>query len=177
MLLLGVIQAQASGAAPALAGSFDLLQSEVLTGTQASVTFSSLGDYAGVYQHLQIRAVASGTGVLAMRFNGVTSAGSYKDHRLYGFSGSVGSDTINTDRIYIGRGGEQSPMVIDILDPFETTKNTTVRTLNGDLSGTPIVQLISGVYLATTAVSSITLLNQGSWTSLSRFSLYGWKAQ
>jgi hypothetical protein len=167
---LGLLGA-ASFVAPT--GSYDLLQTEILTSSQASVTFSSLGDYAADYQHLQIRAVASGTGVLALRFNGVTTSGAYKDHRLVGFNGSVTSDTINTDRIYIGRGTDQAPMVIDILDPFVTTKNKTVRTLNGDLASIPVIQLISGAWFNTASVTSITLLTQGSWTSLSRFSLYG----
>jgi hypothetical protein len=40
MLLLGVLAAQAEAAAPAAAGSYDLLETEILTGTQASVTFT-----------------------------------------------------------------------------------------------------------------------------------------
>ena len=55
MLLLGVLAAQAEAAAPAGVAAYDLLETEILTGSQASVTFSSLGDYASDYQHLQVR--------------------------------------------------------------------------------------------------------------------------
>jgi hypothetical protein len=56
MLLLGVLQAQAAG--QVAAGSFDLLETQVLTSSAASVTFSSLSTYAADYQHLQIRIVS-----------------------------------------------------------------------------------------------------------------------
>ena len=171
---LGILAAAGRSQAPA--GAFQLLESTVLTGSQASVEFTNLTTkYAATYQHLQIRYVGQATGVLGLQFNTITT-NSYRDHRLYGFNGSTGSDTINTDRIYIGRAGEMSPGVIDILDPFETTKNKTVRTLNGDLSGTPIIQLISGAWFSTNSVTSIRLFGQGNWAQFSRFSLYGIKA-
>jgi hypothetical protein len=76
MLLLGVLAAQAEAAAPAAAGSYDLLETEILTGTQASVTFSSLNStYGADYQHLQLRIVTrdnrgiSGTNNIRLQVN------------------------------------------------------------------------------------------------------------
>jgi hypothetical protein len=64
--------------------------------------------------------------------------------------------------------------VIDILDPFSTTKNTTTRSLGGHNSSTARLYLGSGAYYSTAAVTSITVgPNSGSILAGSRFSLYG----
>jgi hypothetical protein len=184
-ITLGIL-AQARQAAPA--ATFQLLESTVLTGSQASVEFTNLTTkYAATYQHLQIRMVSQtlGSGDTALRFNGVTSAGSYKDHYLWGANGSVASGTVFTDKIYIGANSENSAVadafgafVIDILDPFETTKNKTVRTLSGRVSGgTPIVGLFSGLFISTNSTTSLSVFQtSGNIAAESRVSLYGVKA-
>jgi hypothetical protein len=43
-----------AGNSPVSLGSYDLLETEILTGTQASVEFTSLDSYTD-YQHFQIR--------------------------------------------------------------------------------------------------------------------------
>jgi hypothetical protein len=71
---LGILAAQISVAA----GSYDLLETEILTGSQTSVTFSSLNStYGADYQHLQARCVFSGGGVvssLRIQLNGDTGS-------------------------------------------------------------------------------------------------------
>lgn len=186
MLLLGVIQAQASGAVAA--GSFDLLETQVLSSSAASVTFSGLSAYAADYKHLQIRMVARADNSAVsnnaiMQFNGDTGA-NYARHALYGSGGSVGSFGLasqNWFTIATGAASSQTANafgagVIDILDPFETTKNTTARGLSGN--PTDIISLFSGFWNNTAAVTSITLDQQGAanWVTGSRFSIYGWKA-
>ena len=42
-------------------GSYDLLETTILSSNAASVTFSNLNNYAADYQHLQIRAVVKGS--------------------------------------------------------------------------------------------------------------------
>lgn len=186
MLLLGVVQAQAFEAAGA--GSYDLLQTEILTGSQASVTFSSLGDYAGTYQHLQIRYVArtdTGTDIEQLRFQFNADTGSnYSAHGLFGVNGAVGSgaETSQTS----GQAGWMSRNasadvyaggVVDILDPFKTTKNTTVRGLSGFYFGSGfqhMIALTSGAWYKTNSVTEIKLF--GTTFNLPaecRFSLYG----
>ena len=187
MLLLGVVQAQAFETAAA--GSYDLLATEILTGSQASVTFSSLGDYASTYQHLQIRMVTrntfgSGTvrGFNAINFNG-DFASNYNSHILSG-TGSAVSSIYDT---YAGAGAGDFPYsssegsdygaaVIDILDPFENTKNKTIRSIGGHTTASQNrIVLTSGLWRNTSPVTSITCIpvNAHSFRAGSRFSLYG----
>ena len=192
MLLLGVVQAQASGAGPLVETDFDLLQTEILTASQASVTFSSLGDYATDYQHLQIRYVSrsartdNANDSLAIQVNADTGS-NYARHGLLGYLGSVSSQaSTSAARMDIGWQATNSQSadifgsgVIDILDPFESSKNTTFRGLSGTSGTEPIIILNSGVWLNTTALSSIKLFAGFSGTNLvaeSRYSLYGLKA-
>lgn len=188
MLLLGVVQAQAIGV-PVAAGDFDLLQSEVLTGTTASVTFSGLDAYASQYQHLQLRVVArtsrsSTLDGLTIRFNG-DSGTSYSRHILQGGGGSVSSGAA-TSSTYIlasyitannNAASSFQATVIDILDPYKTTKNTTTRAFGGFASDTAYLSLTSGAYLNTDAITSITLDQEvgPSFVQYSRFSLFGVK--
>jgi hypothetical protein len=187
MLLLGVVQAQAFETAAA--GSYDLLATEILTGSEASITFSSLGDYAADYQHLQLRFTArnsaSNEATILVDFNSDTT-NSYAGHRLYSNSGAVASDsfinranllagyTVGTDSVANAFSGG----VIDILDPFETTKNTTTRTLTGGASGNvPRIFFHSGAYFKTDSINAIKLADSaGNFIAGSRFSLYGIKA-
>ena len=190
MLLLGVVQAQAFETAAA--GSYDLLATTILTSATSSVTFSSLGDYAADYQHLQIRCVTRGSdGATAFenvraRFNGDTG-NNYVWHLLSGNGSSVLSETAgaNQSNILAGvsAGGSQPanlfvPAVIDILDFANTSKNTTIRHLSGGprpTGGENRVSLGSGAWLNTAALTSILLFPQAApnFVSGSRFSLYG----
>jgi len=186
MLLLGVLQAQAAGG---VAGSFDLLDEEILLSAQSSVTFSSLDTLAAGYQHLQIRAVAMTTANTRfyMRTNGVTSS-SYSWHRLSGNGSGVSSEgnaSQSAMRLMSNiwpASSSGAAIVIDILDPFETTKYTTVRALSGSTGSANEVGLFSGAYQNTAAISSVSFglgnLGPGETNLLtgSRFSLYGIKA-
>lgn len=191
MLLLGVLAAQAE-AAPAAAGSYDLLETEILTGSQASVTFSSLNStYGSTYQHLQIRFTSritetvGGAGTFYVNVNGDTGS-NYARHNLRGDGSSVASYALSsssTPDIGYTAGAESaanvfSAGVIDILDPFETTKYTTMRSSSGLVSGYKEVWLGSVLWMNTAALTSISLETFGVWNFVadSRFSLYGWKA-
>jgi hypothetical protein len=167
------------------AGSFDLLETQTLTGSQSSVTFSSLSTYASTYQHLQLRIVTrmGGTGGAKsnlLRFNGVSTS-SYYSHFLLGNGSSVSSFSGSGTNIFLGIGGNLATTnrfgaaVVDILDPFETTKNKVTRSLGGEAASE--LTLISGLWNSTAAVSSITLLPETADYQIgSRFSLYGIKA-
>lgn len=163
---------------------FHHLETVRLSGTTASVTFSNLQEYHD-YQHLQIRVVArtdrSATNDnVILRFND-DSGTNYSTHNLRGSGGSVTSGAgANDTKIIcraVGGNGDFGATVIDILDPFETTKNTSVRSLGG--YATDIVELGSGSWRNTGAVTSI-LLDQdvgSNFLAGSRFSLYGLKAR
>jgi hypothetical protein len=172
------------------AGAYDLLESTVLGSAAASVTFSSLGTYASTYQHLQLRITgrynSSSSGVgnsLKINFNGDVAA-NYNYHQLYGQSGSVTSDgQANASSIIAQRitsadmtANSFGAVVLDILDPFETTKFKTTRSLGGFASSFSLIGLNSGAWRNTNAISSI-VISEGSrsFDTGSRFSLYGIK--
>jgi hypothetical protein len=189
---LGFFATAGAGAA----GSFDLLETQTLTGSQASVTFSSLSTYASTYQHLQLRILTrtdrggADSDPVILQFNSDTGS-NYTRHGLggYNFGGS--------SAVYSNAGTSQTSLflaeampvssstanvfgaiVTDILDPFETTKNKTVRSLNGMNAAWSSIELRSGAWLSTTAVSSIVIkpLVGSNLVTGSRFSLYGIKA-
>jgi hypothetical protein len=187
MLLLGVVQAQAAG--DEFVSSYDLLATEILTGTAASVTFSSLGDYATDYQHLQLRAVVRGgrndnPSFIGVRFN-ADSSSIYDNHSLQGNGSSVTSsaELNRTNSVFAavtgttGTANAFGAIVYDILDPFETTKNTTGRSLSGLADSANQIRLGSTLYRSTSSITSIEILNLfGVDLSIgSRFSLYGLK--
>lgn len=169
-------------------GAFDLLESQVLSSSASSVTFSSLSAYASTYQHLQIRAVWRGARAeadddLLMRFNSDTGT-NYSYHRVGTFNASsvVSAATTSADKMFVSTGSGNSStanaftgVVIDILDPFEITKFKTVRSLGGVASSINYLQLISSSWRNTAAVNSIQLYNYSNTAALSRFSLYGIK--
>jgi len=172
---------------------FHHLETVRLGGSAASVTFSNLDQYSD-YQHLQIRATgrvsASITFTSAfIRLNG-DAASNYSNHALLGTNSSVSSEgAANSSEPYIWRiagnsttSGIFSPLVLDILDPFETTKNKTVRSLSGaDFPGSnpsAIVQVSSANGRSTNSITSILLQSAtGNFLAGSRFSLYGIKAR
>jgi len=182
---LGFFATAGAGAA----GSFDLLESQVLSSNTASITFSSLSTYASTYQHLQIRFTArstnSGTTSGGMRFNS-DSGNNYALHSLEGNGSAVfsGASTSQNNMLLMVGGvpgasaasGLFCAGVFDILDPFETTKNKTVKALQGFATGGPI-RLNSGLWINTSALTSANLFpSLGDWLTGSRFSLYGIKA-
>lgn len=177
MLLLGVLQAQAAG--QVAAGSFDLLETQVLASSAASVTFSSLSTYAADYQHLQIRVSiksASTNSQLYLKFN-ADSGSNYAFHELIGGASYASTSQTRIQAIQLPPTTGFTGGVIDILDPFETTKNKTTRMLSGQAEGVyNQIRLASGLWMNTNAVSSITLEGGVNIAALSRFSLYGIKA-
>jgi hypothetical protein len=170
-----------AGAGAGAAGSFDLLETQVLGSTAASITFASLNTYASTYQHLQIRmagSTTSGINWVDIQFNGDTGS-NYSRHELRGNGSSVTSSaSANYDSYLFGIWGDApGAAVVDLLDPFETTKFKTGRALSGWV-GADGVQLTSGSWRNTNAISSIQIKNNGSaiFKIGTRFSLYGIKA-
>ncbi len=159
---------------------FHHLETVRLSSTTASVTFSNLAQYSD-YQHLQIRMVTLSTGDswFRLQLNGATSG--YYSHRVIGEGGaasSAGYASSTTGMQLFGLTGTSSVpgrSVIDLLDPFETTKNKVAR---GMSAGPNTVGLMSGLLADTSPITSITLNpTDVSWASGSRFSLYGIKAR
>lgn len=157
----------------------------------ASILFDNI---PSGFQHLQIRGVArsefnsTGTDDISIRFNGDTGS-NYATHGLYG-DGATAAATATTSGTYLRpvrttlvRDGQTASaytgFVIDILDAFSTTKNKTVRGFGGiDWNGGGYVAVGSGLWLSTSAITSITLIvDQGSdYKQHSTFALYGLRA-
>jgi hypothetical protein len=192
---LGVLAVAGAGAgpAPAAGNAYEWLETSILGSDTADVTFSNLNSsYGSTYQHFQIRAVvrtdrAANEDIIAITFNG-DSASNYVSHLLAGTGSSVVSQESVTGGphtyIYAGftatnnsAANAFSGHIIDILDPFETTKFKTIRQLFGHPAGN-LVGLTSGLWRSTSAVTSIkldaaigTVFKTGS-----RFSLYGMRS-
>ena len=172
--------------------AYDLLETEILTGSQASVTFSSLNStYGADYQHLEIRMTTRSTkdqtnqDTIYAYLNADTGS-NYAWHRLYGDGSSVTSSSgSSASQARIGftpANGASSTAngfaatILTILDPFNTSKNTTLRSLNGSATNDEAILLYSSLWNNTAALTSIEIEPASdSWITGCRFSLYGLK--
>ncbi len=174
-----------------VATGYELLETQVVGSTQqASVEFTNVNtNYGSTYQHLQVRATVktSGSGqdkLLYMYLNGDTTLTNYRAHILFVYNGAVDSDPWSGPLAGYGVGTTTANSfcanIIDILDPFETTKNTTVRTISGFANGTgtnSLINLQSMVWMNTNAITTIRFQSPNeNIIQYSRFSLYGMRS-
>lgn len=174
-------------------GDYDSIQTVTVgAGGSASITFSSI---PSTYKHLQIRAIMRdqratyGNSGQYLQFNSDTGA-NYSWHNLQGdTSNATARSGANQNQMYgnsAAGGGAPSNtfgvMVADILDYADTNKYKTVRMLSGvDINGTVagyggIVELMSGSWRSTSAITSITVApSNPNWVQYSSFALYGIK--
>jgi len=154
----------------------------------ASVTFSSLGSYEHLQLRMNLRTVrANNHETIGIRFNGDT-ANNYSTHRMYGTNTSTaaGPETA-TDRAYAAGQMVTATMqprtvygsaIVDILDYRNTSKNTTLMFLSGEVgtSADPYLTFGSGLWDATAAVTSLLLYPANGSAGFARgseFTLYG----
>ena len=172
-------------------GAYESIATVTAAGGETTLSFTSI---PSTYQHLQIRALVrtlralAGTDSMTVQFNS-DSGSNYAHHRLTGDgstaaaggSSSTTSATIintatvmdsSTANIFAGN-------IIDIHDYASTIKNKTVRTFsgaNGNTADTSFVMgLSSGLWVNTSAITSITFGNSFGFKAGSVFSLYGIK--
>jgi len=181
---LGIFSAAGAGGGIA-ASSYELIETAIVSGSSTStITFSNLGTYASTYKHLQIRIsdrinIAAAEQSYQMKFNGSSAT---RSHILYGSGSSVAAADFGAGAIFffaLGNSGVANNFtskVIDILDPFSTTKNKTIRALGGnpDPSNQRII-MTSGFWDSTSSVTSISFEVAQTFTAASRFSIYGVK--
>lgn len=145
-------------------------------------------DIPQTYTHLQIRGVArdtlaSGMHSILLRFNG-DSGNNYTYHGLIGdgasaTSGALSSAAYQYPALLPGTSNTAnafSGTVIDILDYRNTNKHKVTRTISGmDSNGSGNVGLFSGVWLSTSAITSITLFPavSNNFVQNTSFALYG----
>lgn len=184
MSRLGIYASQISGhlSNP----SFESIQTQYLSsGNQTSVSFTSI---PATFKHLQIRAIAQDSATNPPYNAGLTfnsdSGSNYAVHWIAGDGASASSfNNFNTTYIEFGylngptTSTSYSACVIDILDYTNTNKYKTTRMLQGyDKNGSGRVDITSGLWRNTSAISTITLSSLGtSLRQYSHFALYGVK--
>lgn len=177
--MLNVITGLLDAPTPPVTNSYESIQTVTVGGGGASsISFTSI---PSTYKHLQIRLLcgASTGASVNHKFNSDATATNYYYHRLQGTGSAVNAAAGNLNRIldYAGLSSTFTVGVIDILDYTNTSKNKTVRALAGnDANGSGQINLTSGLWSNTAAITSIDLLpDAGTWVQYSSFALYGIK--
>lgn len=177
-------------AASGASSSMELISTATGTGSSNLITFTNIPQ---TYKHLQIRGVvrtAYGSTVdtvWAYNFNNNTGSTGSANHQLYGNGSSVYStaSTGNSSAPIAYTAGSSATantygaVVLDIVDYASTVKNKTLRSFWGFVSsGNYQVGLTSNLPVTlpgTNAVSTLSLISNGNYTTATRFSLYGIK--
>ena len=181
--ILGIMASQISGHL-LTPNNFESIATTTVSSTAADVTFSSI---PGTYTHLQIRIMASavsGNQDGLIQFNGDTAT-NYSYHFLSGSGAGGGSASGGATQSYMLMSNNFYPTgtstcgvaVINILDYANTSKYKTMRSLAGaDLNGSGTINLCSGNWRNTAAITSIKLYPAGSTiNTYSSYALYGVK--
>jgi len=163
-------------------GNFELIETQTMGGSQSSLTFSNINStYGTTYQHLQIRYTARSSRASAdpmiIQLNGTTQT---KSVHMYG-DGSNANDGNGgaSYAILFAIAGANLPSqafgagIIEIVDPFETTKFKTIRSFSS--APTEAVSMDTAFWSTTSAVNTIQLstFSGTNFANGSRFSLYG----
>jgi len=181
--LLNTILGSFSSGVAASTNSYESIATVTVgSGTAADITFTSI---PSTYTHLQIRGIAnkSSAGDVAMRmsFNSDT-ASNYTYHFLDGngssaIAGGTGNDLFDVFYPISTTASIFSGVIIDILDYANTNKYKTSRVLAGtDLNGSGRFGLKSGLWMSTSAITSIKLNpSSDNFAQYTQFALYGIK--
>lgn len=165
-------------------GAMELISTQVLASTAATVTFSSIPQ---TYKHLQLRITNRDSGAVTVNYmaymwlNG-DNAANYSYHELTG-SGTAVTSSATTGQpsgIAISSPGNSNTTgifgsaIVDVLDYTSTSKYKTWRSLTGAVGASKTIELNSSLWRSTAAVTSLTIQSSGSGSVAgSRFSLYG----
>jgi len=174
--------------AAGIGSDYELIETQIVVGASTTSISFDVSSFASTYKHLQIRMTArnsggSGIGDTMFRLNSDTGS-NYSRHQLGGYDNGIFSGAASSQTsIAIGRmpfanqaANAFAASVIDILDPFSTTKNTTVRSLQGVSATNAGIELRSGAWYNTASVTTISLtVATDTLVAGSRFSLYGIK--
>jgi hypothetical protein len=181
--ILGILASGISGNLWQPGKDFDSIATITPYTTTTTVTFSSI---PSTYKHLQIRWFARGSSLAGLywTFNGDSGA-NYARHRLSADGSSASAAGLaSQNNIYtVASWGIPNAAntfaggVYDILDYKDTNKYSTLRGLAGqDSNGSGGVELVSGLWMNTAAINSITISpNVGTIQANSHWALYGIK--
>lgn len=187
--MLNVISGVHGTPTPPATNSYESIATvDVGAGLSATVTFSSI---PSTFKHLQIRAIqrngnaGTGNSAMVMQFNSDSGA-NYARHALYGNGATAAASGNSSQNWFVAGASPDSGngtsvfgvSVIDVLDYQNTNKYKTTRALMGyDANGSGAIELRSGLWMNTDAISTITLTINGgaSFQNYSSFALYGIK--
>lgn len=160
-------------------GNFESIATVSVSSATGSITFSSIPQ---TYNHLQIRAYYLNSLNLysvKIQFNSDT-ASNYNEFQITGTGAAVSAAASTSTGGLIGIGAINTAsytgsMVCDILDYTNTNKLKTVRSVSGaDGNGSGQVKICGPLWRSTSAITSITVYNDGSnFNQYSHFGLYG----
>jgi len=167
-------------------GTFESISTAIVDSSGAStITFSNIPQN---YKHLQIRYIGRGSSSTVysrLRFNSDTST-NYYTHELYGggggslgaqaYSGSSFNAIVLSGQGFTSASSTFNGGIVDILDYTSTSKNKTVKILEGfDANGSGALGLYSGLWSATpAAITTIEIIiSSGTFSQYSHFALYG----
>lgn len=182
--LIGII---ASSGGAAAGGDYESIATVTASGSSATLQFTSI---PSTYQHLQIRMLTRSTrsassSNIYLGFNSDTNTSNYYGHMLQGDGSSasaaakIGSTTsfMSATSAASNTSGIFSGVVIDVLDYKDTNKYKTSRGLSGyDANGSGLIYLASGLWMSTSAVTSIELTDPlGNFATGTVAALYGIK--
>jgi hypothetical protein len=176
------------GAASGSSTAFESIATATGTGSSGTISFTSI---PSTYTHLQIRGIMRTDEAGATETNcyiqvNTATGSTYAYHILRGNGATVtasggASTTFTFPGNATGAAATASVMgvlIADVLDYASTTKNKTLRYFTGfDRNGAGEVYVSSGLYNATTAITSIQIkTSSNNWTTATTFALYGIKA-
>lgn len=171
-----------------LSSNFDSIATVTVgAGGQASASFTSI---PSIYKHLQIRMLArsnraDNNEAIGIQFNSDTG-NNYASHGLWGDGSSATASALNIPGAAISLPWVPGSLstnawggaVIDILDYQSTSKNKTVKGIQGfNNNGNGQAGFGSGLWVNTASITTITVkpFYGTSWNQYSSFALYGIK--
>ncbi len=185
--MIGTLSAGLFGVpAPLVTNSYESISTVTVGTAQSTIEFTSI---PSTYKHLQLRCLLRSTAASAsantfIRYNSDTG-NNYGSHILRGDGSTVTSSAFISTYSYM-YGPEISAAtatanifgvgVIDILDYANTSKNKVQRVLGGnDRNGSGAEVFVSGLWLNTSAINSISFTTSGNFAQYSQIDLYGIK--
>jgi hypothetical protein len=189
--LLNIIAGSLSvGVTPSTNSYESIATYTVGAGGQSTITFSSI---PSTFAHLQLRYIARSAQVgnassLILRFNSDSSSNYYAYHEIYADGATAAAYADSTATLsqidQIPAANKTASVfgvgVVDLLDYTSTSKNKTLRFLDGwDANGSGAVVFGSSLYKPSTiaAISTITITDAyaQNFAQYSSFALYGIK--
>jgi len=183
--ILGIWASSKVSATPDTGAMFPL---QVITVGAAGVSNITFTNIPSTYSHLQIRLFARSTGsnvqsYVSLQFNSDTTGSNYYSHYIQADGSTVAAGPNSSNSIHYDIAGANAnasvfgAIIFDVLDYANTNKYKTTRALGGvDNNGSGRMNLTSGLWLSTSAVTSLKLTPfSGNFAQYSQAALYGIK--